>query len=151
MDLSPAIALCKEFEGLRLKPYLCPANVWTIGYGTTFYPSGERVKETDPAITREKAEELLLFELNSHVLPAVLRLCPVLAKHEKRLNAVVDFTFNVGSGRLRDSTLRRKINRMDWPGAKAEFGRWIYGGGKVLPGLVKRRAAEAALFDQESP
>jgi lysozyme len=146
-NLDAAISLCKQFEGFRSHPYLCPANVWTIGYGTTFYPGGRRVKQTDPAISVGKAEDMLLFELNSQCLPAVLRLCPVLAEHENKLNAVVDFVFNLGAGRLQNSTLRRKINIKDWSGAKAELARWVYGGGKVLPGLVKRRAAEAALFE----
>lgn len=146
-NLDIAISLCKQFEGFRSRPYLCPANVWTIGYGTTFYPDGTRVKQTDPDISVGKAEDMLLFELHSECLPAVLRLCPVLAEHEKKLNAVVDFVFNLGAGRLQTSTLRRKINIKDWPGSKAELHRWVYGGGKVLPGLVKRRAAEAALFE----
>lgn len=146
-NLDIAISLCKKFEGFRSRPYLCPANVWTIGYGTTFYPDGTRVKQTDPDISVEKAEDILLSELHSQCLPAVLRLCPVLGEHEKKLNAVVDFVFNLGAGRLQTSTLRRKINIKDWPGSKAELHRWVYGGGKVLPGLVKRRAAEAALFE----
>lgn len=147
INLDIAISLCKEFEGFRSAPYLCPANVWTIGYGTTVYPDGKPVHKTDKEISVEQAESILLFEIRTYCLPAVLRLCPVLKEHEKKLNAVVDFTFNLGAGRLQSSTLRRKINSMDWPGAKAEFARWVYGGGKKLPGLIKRRAAEAALFE----
>jgi lysozyme len=63
---------------------------------------------------------------------------------ERRLAAIVDFTFNLGAGRLQASTLRRQINQRDWPAAASELSRWVYGGGKVLPGLVTRREAEAA-------
>lgn len=147
VSLDIAVSLCKRFEGFRSKPYLCPANVWTIGYGTTFYRDGKKVQREDPEVSVEQACDLLIFELKEHCLPSVLRLCPVLLEHEKKLNAVVDFVFNLGAGRLQMSTLRRKINIKDWPGAKIELSRWVYGGGKVLPGLVKRRAAEAALFD----
>jgi lysozyme len=73
-----------------------------------------------------------------------LRYCPVLATEpEGRLAAIVDFTFNLGAGRLQTSTLRRRINQRDWRAVGLELRRWIYGGGKVLPGLVNRRAAEA--------
>lgn len=147
MSLDIAVELSKKFEGLSLKPYLCPAGVWTTGYGATFYESGRKVHPTDPLITKDRAEELLLFELEKHCLPAVLRLCPVLAGDEKKLNAIVDFTFNCGAGRLQTSTLRRRINALDWDGAKQELAKWVYGGGRKLPGLIRRRAAEAALFD----
>jgi len=74
-----------------------------------------------------------------------LRYCPVLAtESEGRLAAIVDFTFNLGAGRLQTSTLRRRINQRDWASAAQELRRWVYGGGKVLPGLVTRREAEAA-------
>lgn len=79
-------------------------------------------------------------------LNATLRYCPVLATEpDGRLAAIVDFTFNLGAGRLQTSTLRRRVNQGDWPAAAGELARWIYGAGKVLPGLVARRAAEAAL------
>jgi lysozyme len=80
-------------------------------------------------------------------LNATLRCCPVLVTDpEGRLAAIVDFTFNLGAGRLQTSTLRRRINQRDWPSAAQELRRWVYGGGKVLPGLVARREAEAALL-----
>ena len=81
-------------------------------------------------------------------LRATLRYCPVLATEpEGRLAAIVDFTFNLGAGRLQASTLRRRVNQRDWPGVAKELRRWIYGGGRVLPGLVLRRTAEALLVD----
>jgi lysozyme len=80
-------------------------------------------------------------------LDATLRFCPVLATQpEGRLAAIVDFTFNLGAGRLQTSTLRRRINQRDWIAAGKELRRWVYGGGKVLPGLVTRRSAEVALL-----
>jgi lysozyme len=80
-------------------------------------------------------------------LRATLRYCPVLAtESDGRLAAIVDFTFNLGAGRLQTSTLRRRINQRDWSSAAHELSRWVYGGGKVLPGLVTRREAEVALL-----
>jgi lysozyme len=80
-------------------------------------------------------------------LTATLRYCPVLAtESESRMAAIVDFTFNLGAGRLQTSTLRRRVNMLDWLGAVQELSRWVHGGGKVLPGLVMRRQAEAVLL-----
>lgn len=82
---------------------------------------------------------------------ATLRYCPVLAAEpEGRLSAIVDFTFNLGTGHLQMSTLRRRINQRDWVAAGQELRRWVYGGGKVLLGLVARRSAEAALTLSET-
>lgn len=80
-------------------------------------------------------------------LNAMLRFCPVLVTEpEGRLAAVIDFTFNLGAGRLQTSTMRRRINQRGWASAAQELRRWVYGGGKVLPGLIARREAEAALI-----
>jgi len=80
-------------------------------------------------------------------LAATLRYCPVLATEpENRLAAIVDFTFNLGAGRLQTSTLRRRVNQRDWAEAARELRRWVHGGGKVLPGLVARREAEVQLL-----
>ena len=138
--------LCLVFEGLHLKPYLCPANVPTIGVGSTFYEDGRRVSLADEPITRERAMELLEHELRA-CLPQVLRLCPALKDWgPQATGAVLDFAFNCGVGALSASTLRRRINADEVDRAKAELMRWVRGGGRVLPGLVKRRAAEAALL-----
>ena len=146
MDLELATTLCKEFEGFRSKSYLCPAGVETIGYGSTRYPDGRKVKLDDPPITRNEAEEILRWQLEREFLPGVLRACPYLISHPQALNAVVDFAYNLGVGRLQTSTLRRRINQGDWQGAKEQLMRWVRGGGRVLPGLVRRRKAEAALL-----
>lgn len=141
-----ARGLCLVFEGMYLKPYLCPANVPTIGVGSTFYEDGRRVSLKDPPITRERAMALLDHEL-LQCLPKVQRLCPGLAEwSEQATGAILDFAFNCGTGALASSTLRRRINADDVPGARAELMKWVRGGGRVLPGLVKRRAAEAALL-----
>lgn len=146
MDLELATTLCKEFEGFRSKSYLCPAGVETIGYGSTRYPDGRKVKLDDPPITRNEAEEILRWQLEREFLPGVLRACPSLISHPQALNAVVDFAYNLGVGRLQTSTLRRRINQGDWQGAREQLMRWVRGGGRVLPGLVRRRKAEAALL-----
>jgi len=140
-----AAALCRRFEGCYLRPYLCSAAVPTIGYGATFYEDGTRVTLKDPPITRERAEQLLLWMVRKKFLPAVLRLCPNL-RDPHRLAAIIDFAFNLGAGNLQVSTLRRRVNAGDWESAKVELRKWIRGGGKVLRGLVIRREAEAALL-----
>ncbi|TSE27795.1 Lysozyme RrrD [Tepidimonas thermarum] len=141
-----AIDLAKRFEGFhrvpkhdpgRAHPYICPAGYWTIGYGHVCTPD-------HPPITEAEAEAYLAQDLQI-ALAATLRYCPLLAAEpEGRLAAIVDFTFNLGAGRLQTSTLRRRINQRDWQAAAHELRRWVYGGGKVLSGLVARRSAEAA-------
>lgn len=146
MNLTIAAELCKRFEGFRSKPYLCPAGIATIGYGSTYYADGRKVTLQDAWVSEQQASDLLMHELSHTYLPGVLRLCPVLANDERRCNAIVDFVYNLGVGRLQTSTLRRKINAQDWGGAKEELMKWTRGGGKVLPGLVKRRQAEVSLL-----
>ena len=142
-----AIDLAKRFEGFcrvpksdpdRAYPYVCPAGFWTIGYG-------HLCDAKHLPIT--KGGEAYLAADMADALRATLRNCPLLATEpEGRLAAIVDFTFNLGAGRLQASTLRRRVNQRDWPGAAQELRRWIYGGGKVLPGLVLRREAETLLL-----
>lgn len=139
-----AAALARRFEGLRLSPYLCPAGVPTIGFGSTFYEDGTRVQLTDPPITRERAEALLLWMVRKVYLPAVMRLCPGVDS-PGRLAALIDFTFNLGQGKLKASTLRRRVNAGQWGQVPAELRKWVRGGGRVLRGLVTRREAEVAL------
>lgn len=144
-----AIELAKRFEGFekRVKrgteiaavPYVCPAGFWTIGYG-------HLCAQDHPPITQEEAEAYLAQDLVK-ALRATLRYCPVLATEpEGRLAAIIDFTFNLGAGRLQASTLRRRINQRDWAAAAQELRRWVYGGGKVLPGLMARRIEESNLL-----
>lgn len=143
-----AVELAKRFEGFhrvpkadsgRAYPYVCPAGFWTIGYGHLCDPK-------HLPITGTEAEEYLTHDLQM-ALAATLRYCPMLAAEpEGRLSAIVDFTFNLGAGRLQTSTLRNRLNQRDWVAAAQELRRWVYGGGKVLEGLVVRRQAEAVLL-----
>jgi lysozyme len=144
-----AIDLAKRFEGFERKvkrgieitavPYICPAGFWTIGYGHLCDPK-------HPPITVAEAEDFLARDLQT-ALVATLRHCPVLATEpEGRLAAIVDFTFNLGAGRLQTSTLRRRVSQRDWASAEKELCRWVYGGGRALPGLIARRQAECLLL-----
>lgn len=146
MNLEIAAELCRRFEGFKAKPYLCPAGIPTIGYGSTYYADGKKVTLNDPSISQEAANALLMGELQHTYLPGVLRNCPILATDERKCNAIVDWCYNLGVGRLQTSTLKRKINAQDWDGAKEQLMLWTKGGGKVLPGLLKRRQAECALM-----
>jgi lysozyme len=143
-----AADLCVKFEGLILKPYICPAGVATIGVGATFYQDGRKVTLQDPPITKDAAMDLLKFHLEQVFLPSVFRQCPILANEKSgRIAAILDFAFNAGTGRLQTSTLKRKINALEWEQAKEQLMLWNKGGGKVLSGLTKRRIAECALLN----
>lgn len=145
LAIEVAASLARRFEGLYLSPYLCPAGVPTIGYGATYYENGEAVTLKDAPITRERAEKLLMWMVRTKYLPAVIRLCPGI-DNPNRLAAIIDFTFNLGEGRLRAATLRKKINAGLWDEVPAELRKWVKGGGKVLRGLVIRRDAEIVLI-----
>lgn len=140
-----AAAMGVRFEGVVLTPYLCPNSVATIGIGATVYEDGRRVSLADPAITRARANQLHLWTIKNEFLPAVLKLCPGI-DNANRLAAIIDFTFNLGVGALKSSTLRKCINAGDWAGARVQLLRWNKAGGRVLRGLTLRRQAEAALI-----
>lgn len=152
MNLEIATELCRRFEGYKAKPYLCPAGVPTIGYGSTFYADGRKVTLQDPPMDEPTARALLVSELMHKYAPGTIRQCPVLltlamtANDWGKLNAIVDFAYNLGVGRLQTSALKRKINAQDWEGAKEQLMLWTRGGGRVLPGLVKRRQAECQVM-----
>ena len=141
-----AATLCRPFEGLRLKPYICPAGYPTIGYGTVWKPDGTKVTMEHPPITKETAEAWLLHELRHNYLAGVVKASPGLLAIPRALGAMTDFAYNLGVARYRSSTLRRRVDVQDWDAAKEELMKWVRGGGKVLPGLVRRRQAEAALL-----
>lgn len=123
----------------RAYPYNCPAGYWTIGFWHLCKPDHLPITEAEDEI-------YLAADLQS-ALNATLRYCPVLATEpENRLAAIVDFTLNLRAGRLQTSTLRLRIKQRNWPGASQELRRWIYGGGRVLSGLVSRRKVESILF-----
>lgn len=140
-----AARVAQHWEGLYLNPYLCPAGVPTIGYGTTYYEDGRRVKLTDASITRERAIELLVGQITSIYLPQVIALCPEIDDEEK-LAAIIDFAYNLGTTNLRMSNLRRRINAGQWSDVPFELRKWVKGGGKVLRGLQLRREDEILLI-----
>ena len=141
------ISILKRHEGCRLKAYKCPAGVLTIGFGSTFYEDGRKVKEGD-TITMEQAERLLLKVLEGFRK----QLAPLLTVElpDDAFNALLSFTYNVGIGNVKKSTLLKKINTnpLDLKGIEEEFNRWNRGGGKVLPGLVKRRKEEYHMYEE---
>lgn len=138
MNLETLYALIRRFEGCHLTPYICPAGVWTCGWGST----GPDVIPGRPW-TQEYADKRLAMDA-TRFARGTRALCPDL--DGERLCAIADFAYNLGLGRLQASTLRRRINADDFEGAKTELSKWVRGGGRVLPGLVLRRAAESALL-----
>lgn len=141
MKTSPkGVALIKTFEGLSLTAYLDPVGIWTIGYGHT----APWIKSGD-WIYREEADEILKEDL-LEAEQAVARSVAV-PLTQNQFDALVSFTFNVGPGAFRSSTLLRLLNMANYLAASAQFPRWIYAGKITLPGLVRRRIAERQLFD----
>jgi len=130
--------IIKECEGLRLQSYVCPAGVWTVGYGHT------RDVYKGMVITRRDAD-LFLGEDVEIASAAVSRLVSV-PIGDNQFSALVSFTFNLGARRLAKSTLLWRLNRGQYGSVPAELAKWRKGGGRVLPGLVKRRALESALW-----
>ena len=131
-------ALIQHFEGCKLEAYLCPAGVWTIGYGHTF-----GVKEGD-VIDQEAAEALLIEDLEEFE-GYVAALCER-SLEQCQFDALVSWVFNLGPGNLKSSTLLRRLNAGDLGAVPDEIRRWNKAGGRVLSGLVKRREAEALMF-----
>ena len=138
------IEIVKSFEGISLEPYLCPANVWTVAYGATVGSDGRRIDPDMEPISETEAEALLIRDLGSSE-GWVSRLIKT-ALTENQFSALVSFTFNLGAGSLQRSTLRMKLNRSEYQGAADEFPKWRMAGGRILAGLVRRRAAERKLF-----
>lgn len=139
------IALIKQCEGFRSKPYLCPARVPTIGYGATYYPNGKKVSMKDPAITEVYATELLAIMMGPYEKSVDSFTTDAVNQHQ--FDALVSFAYNIGTRALKDSTLLKKVNKnLNDTSIAAEFRKWVNGGGKRLPGLVKRRELEIALY-----
>lgn len=144
--IGPAgLDLIKTFEGFYSKPYLCPANVPTIGYGATYYEDGSKVKLTDPPIDKQRATQLLMNVLVSYE-KAVDSFCrDDINQHQ--FDALMCFAYNVGINALKNSTLLRCINNNPVDAEiRTQFMRWNKAGGKVLKGLTRRREAEADLY-----
>lgn len=137
-----AIDLIKQFEGFSATSYKCPAGVQTIGYGTTRI-KGKAVT-AGQSCTKEEAEQYLRDDLQTFA-QAIKRVVKV-PLTDNQFSALLSFTYNLGVGALEGSTLLRRLNDGNYAAARNEFFKWVNAGGKPLPGLVKRRAAEAALF-----
>ena len=153
-----AIEGIKKDEGVRTKPYRCPALLWTCGVGHVIDPNHIRVKlderkniplpaEWDRVLSMAEVDAILAADLATFER-GVLRLCPG-GLTQGRFDALVSFSFNVGLGNLQRSTIRMKHNRGDFEGAAESFMAWTKAGGKELPGLVKRRKHERALYESE--
>lgn len=136
--------LIKTFEGFSSRPYLCPAGVATIGYGSTYYEDGTAVKMTDPPITKERATDLLMCIVSSFA-ESVDELVKIKVT-QNQFNALVSLAYNIGLGNFSRSTVLHHINVGDYLGAANNFWQWRMAGGKVVAGLVNRRAAEKELF-----
>ncbi len=165
MKLSKAGAdLMHRYEGYRTKPYLCPAHIWTIGYGHVLYQEQIRLpvvrkegytgmirseyplkSEDNRVWTKEEIEKLFADDVASFER-GVLRLAPPVAGRQGAFDACVSFAFNAGLGTFQRSSIRMKLNRGDWEGAADALLLYCMGGGKILAGLKKRRDAEKALF-----
>ena len=136
--------LIKLFEGFSAKPYKCPAGVPTIGYGSTFYEDGTKVKMTDSPITEARGMDLLANVVNDFS-KQVNKLIKA-EINQNQYDAIVDFAYNVGVANLASSTLLKKVNAKLFKEAAEQFPRWNKANGVVLSGLTKRRNAEKDLF-----
>jgi len=153
-----AIEGIKKDEGVRTKPYRCPALIWSVAVGHVIDQSHIRVPfnerkniplppEWDRVLSMAEVDAILAADLATFER-GVLRLCPS-GLTQGRFDALVSFSFNVGLGNLQRSTIRMKHNRGDFEGAAESFMAWTKAGGKELPGLVKRRKHERALYESE--
>lgn len=150
-----AIQMIKHHEGVRQKPYRCPAKLWTVGVGHVLYPRQGALKleerdnvpleyKDDRTFSMEEVDDILRSDLERFER-GVERYCPVKLT-QGQFDALVSFSFNLGLGGLQRSTLRQKVLRGDFEGAADEFLKYTIAGGKVLKGLVNRRNDERALF-----
>jgi lysozyme len=138
------IKLLHDFEGLKLKAYLCPAKVWTIGYGNTRYEDGRPVKEGD-VITKERAEQLFLRILDVFEKGVKSRVKKELTSNQ--FSALVSFSYNIGLGNFGASTLLKMVNvNPSDPKIREQFMRWNKANGGIMAGLIRRRKAEADLY-----
>ncbi len=137
--------LIKKFEGFRNTAYLCPAKVWTIGYGATYYPNGKRVQAGDK-ITEAEASKLLFDMANkNYALPVDKMTRDDITQNQ--FDALVSLVYNIGVGNFQKSTVLRLVNKNPKdPKIADAFMMWNIGGGKVLPGLVRRRKEESKLY-----
>lgn len=144
MKTSPTgIDLIKESEGFRSEAYLCPAGVWTIGFGTIRHANGERVEKGETT-TEEEATADLAYDVGD--AERVIKRNVIKPLNQNQFDALVSFVYNVGAANFIGSTLIRLLNQGNYAWAAEQFDRWTYANKVKLPGLVTRRAAERALF-----
>jgi lysozyme len=142
--MNKGMPIIRKYEGLRLRAYICPSGLATIGYGATFYENGSRVQMGE-VITIERADKLLHMQVK--LFADEVKRVVKSEINENQLGALTSFCFNVGGAAFGKSTLAKKVNKNPKdPTIRDEFMRWTRGGGKVLPGLVKRREEEANLY-----
>ena len=139
--------LIKEFESFRAKPYLCPSQKATIGFGSTYYPDGKKVTLQDKEITEEKAFEILEYIANKDFGSNINKVVKV-PLNQNQFDALVSFAYNIGNGNFNSSTLLRWLNQGNYKEASMQLLRWDKSKGIVLNGLTKRRKSEKALFDK---
>ena len=139
--------LIKEFESFKSKPYLCPSQKATIGFGSTYYPDGKKVTLQDKEITEEKAFEILEYIANKDFGSNINKVVKV-PLNQNQFDALVSFAYNIGNGNFNSSTLLRWLNQGNYKEASMQLLRWDKSKGIVLNGLTKRRKAEKALFDK---
>ena len=137
--------LIKEFESFKSKPYLCPSQKATIGWGSTYYPDGKKVTLQDKEITEQKAFEILEYIANKDFGSNINKVVKV-PLNQNQFDALVSFAYNIGNGNFNWSTLLKKLNKSDYIGASNEFLKWNKSGGKELLGLTRRRKREQDLF-----
>lgn len=143
--METALSLCMRWEGFSPRPYLCPAGVPTIGYGTTRYPDGVKVTLADRPLTGEQAVRLLRLDVLNY-WNLVLDTVPTLAAYPVKAGAVTSWVYNLGPGRFRSSTMLRRLRDSRWVAAAFECRKWVYAGGRKLPGLIARREQESLLI-----
>lgn len=136
----------KKYEGCKLEAYLCPAGVWTVGYGCTGKDITKGTKWTAEKANTE------LEKRASECIAIALKLSPILAGEGKssKCAAIASFIFNCGADAYRKSTLKQSVDMEHWHEAAVQIKRWVHGGGKRLPGLVTRRDAEALMLTKEA-
>ena len=139
------IALIKHHEGVRNRPYRCPANLWTVGVGHLIGDGKSLPESWNKTFTKEEIDGLLKRDLNRFEL-GVCKMLPNLSLRQHEFDALVSFSFNVGLGTLQRSTLRQKILRGDKSGAAEEILKYNKAGGKIVKGLVNRRNDEYQIF-----
>ena len=137
--------LIKKYEGFSSRPYMCPANVPTIGYGSTYYPNGTKVKLSDDSISEEEATQILEYIAQKDFGSAVNKFV-IVELTQNQFDALVSFAYNIGRTAFENSTLLKLLNRGEYEAAAEQFEKWNKSGGKVLSGLTKRRFDEQKLF-----